>query len=274
MTHPLDGAKQKLLRADEHLEALHLMLQGMTPGHCELVPEEDHQNNIGVLRARLPKPPLRLSVLIGDFLFNIRSALDYLVWQLVLINKCEPGKSTMFPITSNPKTFADEIRRNRLKGVSAAAQKAIESLQPYHTGNESLAVLAKLHNTDKHQAFNLTTAVAHDTHVEWKDEKGTFMEMFMGGEELRDGGILGDIGLPLDLPEWREKFQKLRVAGEASIFVAFEDPAAADLEDLRIESVLSEIREFVRNNVIDALDPFFRYLTRGLQWLRFTSAVH
>jgi hypothetical protein len=94
--------------------------------------------------------------------------------------------------------------------------------------------------------------------------------MFLGGEELRHGAILGGIGMPLNNPDlleflrngetlahFRERFLNMKVEGEASMFVAFGDTTAEELEPLRVETVLQEIIEFIRDTAVPAFEPFF-----------------
>lgn len=101
----LKGVRLKIIRADEHLESVLTLLRGMAYGECKIIPEINKKLNCGVQRISLPKPPDSLSTMVGDFLFNIRSALDQLLWQLVLVNNGTPGKSNMFPIAETAQSF-------------------------------------------------------------------------------------------------------------------------------------------------------------------------
>jgi hypothetical protein len=52
-------------------------------------------------------PPLRLGVILGDMVHNLRSALDHLVWQAVLRNGGRPNRSHQFPICDDEKDWND-----------------------------------------------------------------------------------------------------------------------------------------------------------------------
>jgi hypothetical protein len=176
----------------------------------------------------------------------------------------------MFPICSTPKSFADALKARRLRGIPDKARTLIENLQPYSSGDESLRILADLHDIDKHRMLNLTTAVARDTFVDWSSgDDIPFFSLFIGGEELRDGAVFGPM-MPLDNPEllsyigsgetlasFRKRFLNMKVQGKASIFVAFDNPTADELEPLRVDIVLSKILEFVREAIIPRFEPFF-----------------
>ncbi len=257
----LNGVRLKIIRADEHLKAILTLLRGMTYGECKIIPEINEELNCGIQRISLPKPPDSLSIVVGDFLFNIRSALDQLLWQLVLVNNSTPGTSNMFIIAETAESFTKQVKRGKLEGTSAQVQALIESLQPYHrrNGNESLITLARMHNTDKHQTINLTTAVAQDTLIDWVGNTSS-MGMFLGSEELRDGAIFGDIMLPLNNPDFpitSERFLKMKMEGHAALFVAFEQPTADELEPFRVDAVLQGIIDFVKDRIIPTFEPFF-----------------
>jgi hypothetical protein len=84
--------------------------------------------------------------------------------------------------------------------------------------------------------------------------------MFLGDEELRDGAVFGDLGIPLDHPDYpglAERFRNMRVQGQAAVFIAFQDPAAEELETFRVDRVLKNISEFLWETVFPSFDPFF-----------------
>jgi hypothetical protein len=100
-------------------------------------------------------PPARASVIVGDALNNLRSALDYVVWQLA----AAPSKKNQFPIFDTPEGF--ESHKDRyLDGVPVELWAKFESYQPYHGGGHlCLGAVGKLNDADKHHLL-LTAAVA------------------------------------------------------------------------------------------------------------------
>jgi hypothetical protein len=267
----LESVRLKLLRANEHFNAIVELLGEFSIGQCEFIAEEEKATHMGFMRVHLPKPPDQLSLMVADFLFNVRSALDHLVWQLVLANPPNaPNGKTAFPICSSPKTFEDAKKRKRLDGVSETAKALIETFQPYDGRTQTLRTLSTLHETDKHQTFNLVTAVASDTFIDWTSGDTSLIQMFIGGEELRDGEIFGGVKMPLNDPNllsligsketltsFRERYLKMQARGQASMFVAFDDTKAEELEPLRVETQLREILEFIRGTIVPAFEPFF-----------------
>jgi hypothetical protein len=117
----------------------------------------------------LPEP-LMLAVLLGDAIHNLRSALDHLIWQLVLLNTKKDGSTdNQFPICdsgpgywSTGKNESPSMRTRRLKGVSKDHQLLIDTFQPYRNvealraGNlDPLSTLRDLSNHDKHRLLHV-----------------------------------------------------------------------------------------------------------------------
>jgi hypothetical protein len=88
----------------------------------------------------------------GDAIHNLRSALDLLVWQLVLINSAVPGKQNAFPIYDTLLDFNSGYAR-QLCGVATSAVGTIRSLNPYEGGNRTLWLLHQLDIIDKHRVL-------------------------------------------------------------------------------------------------------------------------
>lgn len=255
---PIDGIRQKLVRAEKHLADVLDILHTYSKGHCKLVPERDEELNALVLRVHLsPKSTPALSALIGDYLFAVRCVLDYLVWGMVERAGATPTKRTMFPITPNEDGFNGAIGRHQLDGVPVDAVAIIKSLQPHNGRNQALGWLDRLHNIDKHRMLNVTILASSHTSFVWGD--GGFQTIF-GAEELHDGAIL-PAGVPLDNPAFTDLVNRLyevKVEGECALFVAFKELSldGGDLEDASVAVILHEISEFIRCDVLPVLCPF------------------
>jgi hypothetical protein len=256
--HPLDGdIVLKIARANEHLEAVRRMVAGYEEASCEVVVENDLQADIGWLTLRLPKPDRYLSILAGDCLYNLRSALDHLVWQLVLSNPPNrPTRHNMFPICTSMGAFEEQIQKGRLKGVTEPAVALIKGLQPGDDRGHPLFLLDKLHNIDKHRELNLVIAVASDLHLKWTRQGIVTSESTMANEDIHDGARL--IGFPLSDRDFRPVRDEMKVYGEATTFVAFKDVAVADDNPAPIQATLERIREFLIEAVIEPLEPFLK----------------
>jgi hypothetical protein len=107
-----------------------------------------------------PCPPM-WSIIIGEIVHDLRSALDHLVYQLVIHATDKPPTDrarTQFPIFLESSKF-DTSGLSMLIGVSKHATDLIKSLQPFSTGEGAkspLWHLNQLSNIDKHRTLHLT----------------------------------------------------------------------------------------------------------------------
>jgi hypothetical protein len=110
----------------------------------------------------------------GDVLQNLRSALDYLAYHLVLVNGEKPTTSTAFPISKNIAAYEQDKTR-KVKGMRPIAIEAIDRLKPYGGGDGFLWKLHELNNIDKHRAL-FTVGSDVQFHAEWiGDLSNTFL---------------------------------------------------------------------------------------------------
>lgn len=107
----------------------------------------------------LPRLPFDAIATAGDIVHNLRSALDHLTYQLVIVGSgTEPGRGVEFPIAKDVTTYEAEKPR-KVKGMRRVAIDAIDNLRPYRGGNDSLWRIHALDNIDKHRTL---FSVAHD----------------------------------------------------------------------------------------------------------------
>jgi hypothetical protein len=158
----IQAVNSKFDWARHHFQLYHAeMTQYMQINPCKFVPKPNVTTDqdgrswvMGTFECAIPIPE-QLPLIVGDCLGNLRSTLDYLVWELVLANGKKPGINNAFPIAQTPDAYAKEINNGRLRGVCSAACAVIETLQPYHARNDAdkslLSVLNKFTNVNKHR---------------------------------------------------------------------------------------------------------------------------
>ena len=162
----LDGPKLKLDRAKKHLDDLEAAINGFFETNPYAVrvkdnPETGKREHIVVKADDLPAS---LSVLSGDAVHNLRSALDHIIWQLVIANGGEPEDlRTAFPVWRSEADF-EAGRPGDAKGISEAALDVLYGLKPYKGGNDALWLLHKLDIVDKHRLL-LSVASAYQQFV-------------------------------------------------------------------------------------------------------------
>jgi hypothetical protein len=93
------------------------------------------------------------AVLIGETVQNIRTALDYLVYALVVhTRRRRPKEKTQFPIYENAGKFFRD--RDQISELPGELRRRIRKLQPYQAKgqrSETLNLLRRLSNADKHR---------------------------------------------------------------------------------------------------------------------------
>lgn len=163
MTHPLDGARLKVVRAQQHLDALKDKIRAYLESNPYHVPAIQHRMDYAAQGVEFAvskpivgkEPPVDLSCVIGDCVTNLRASLDYVAWQIAMRHMARPpvvGKDRRicFPISINgmPPDRLPELAKKY--AFPAGAISGVESVQPYHAGYEPLTTLERLVNQDKH----------------------------------------------------------------------------------------------------------------------------
>jgi hypothetical protein len=169
----LAGVWAKIERADEHAQLLEREVrcffdrdvQPVTASVGYFDPESGWHVVYGIVNEH---PPPRLGVILGDLVHNVRSALDHLVWQLVLWNGETPKRGSAgstFPFAMTKSAWKATKKRSLL-GVSEKHRAILQQAQPYKGGNGPentiTAALRDLSNVDKHQVVHTTLATIRD----------------------------------------------------------------------------------------------------------------
>ena len=171
----------KLIRTQEHLTFLHEeLVTHLKADSYEIIDDSEFEEVVnGMRRTKLTRrvvfhkqvPLLRLGVIVGDVISNVRSALDHIIYAISYSRNPDEfrhDRITAFPICDNADAFHSPRRRNEIRGLPPDAQAIVEGLQPYHRrklGDDPLWNLREMSNIDKHRSIHLTTYSAY--HVAW-----------------------------------------------------------------------------------------------------------
>lgn len=156
-TPSLAGPIAKFEQGSKHLNSLDLALAPFGDPNAYVVVRESDRvagQQVWRLDSDVPEIPIDPSLLLGDALHCFRSALDHLIWQLVLVNGEAPGRSNAFPISQTQDKYEASNTR-MLRGVSPSAKALIDGFQPWQRGYHGLWALQELNNTDKHRHLYL-----------------------------------------------------------------------------------------------------------------------
>jgi hypothetical protein len=160
--HALEDSYLKVARAKEQIDSLGAEVQKTTAENpVEILGSENVKTGQRIFKIpNVPRWP-SWEVIVGEIGHNLRSALDYVVYQLA-VNSEE--QRTAFPISTSEKAYLKPRGRRKvsyrntcLAGVDPKWAAWIDKLQPFNDpfpvdGANGLALLNLLSNRDKHRA--------------------------------------------------------------------------------------------------------------------------
>jgi hypothetical protein len=205
------------------------------------------------------EPDPRIAVIAGDYLHNVRSALNYLMRGLV---SSRAKDSTQFPIFTTDPFARDPITRKYIdrkpdsrrtwdryvQGADPRALAYIQSIQPYAAGPRAgkihyLSAVNWLSNTDKHRELVVTPQGLQDPgRIVWRPD-GTAVSYWWQGV-VKDGTEVFRSPTPVNVELDGPTLTLLRVRGR-------------DGGEMLITS-LSDTLVYVRGMIVDILAPYLR----------------
>lgn len=145
----------KIRRADEHLQELEQQLGVFfekEPYKIDVKIDEHSRKPVYFVASVEPVPD-HISLLAGDVIQNLVTALDHLAYQLVCkdTNDAPPQPNAIyFPIASDFDKY-EKTKLRKLKGATKATINAVDQIRPYKDGNDLIWSLHALNNIEKHR---------------------------------------------------------------------------------------------------------------------------
>lgn len=257
----LDGVDLKLCRAKCHLKTIKDEVAGFDNGPNPIPGEYDPQTDTHFFRAHHDAPtPDALSAPLGEFFYNVRCALDYIVYELITLADNPVSARNAFPIYTTCSRYRDEAPR-KIKGVSPETVAVFKQLQPFYGPNsnpldpawrdperEPLAVLQRLNDRDKHRTLALIESVGRIEPVFPDGREIVTRPGLVGFGPLKRGAIIAAFA-----PGTLEPDVKVNLA--ATFHVGIYEAGPLRTKDL--VQLLDEILRVVRDRVVPAFAPFF-----------------
>src|ERR1035437_10366747 len=175
-------ARSRLKRAESHFE--------LASKHWNTLPIEDLYNvsltfdpgGTGIIRVARNKPvPEENSLLLGETLYQLRSALDACIYQASIYSSGKnppPDENKLeFPICNTRDVFP-KLAKRRLFALPQNVQDRIGEMQPYNTPplpaedmvrsiNRNLGILNDLARKDRHRTLHLIGSWVADLQPEF-----------------------------------------------------------------------------------------------------------
>lgn len=205
---------RKVFRAKQHLDEIKAELAGYEGRHPYVAVRDrntDPNPRVWTYRAHLAKKPSPdIALMVGDVVHNLRTALDYVVAELVPLNRRRKCK---FPVihsdilATDPQTgeYLDRsegaaILRNDFTsavfGMDTDAAAFIYSLQPgkapYDASTHPLAILSALDDADKHCELITVTLGIKDPEatLNYRNQFDLILKADPPGTVVEEGGIV------------------------------------------------------------------------------------
>jgi hypothetical protein len=213
---------RKVLRSVKHLDEIKAELKGYEGRHPYVAVRDrktDPNPRVWTYRAHLGKKPTPdLALMVGDAIHNLRTALDYIVAELVPNDRRGHCK---FPIV-NSDIFATDpetgqyLNRSQgacdrrcefesaVLGMDPDAASLIYKLQPgvapYEASTHPLAVLSALDNADKHRELTTIARGIREPVTVLRHPDFTLTHVSNPGDIVEEGGIVAQFKIrPRDL---------------------------------------------------------------------------
>ncbi|MEV8147358.1 hypothetical protein AB0O52_04310 [Arthrobacter sp. NPDC080073] len=163
----LPGPALKMQRALRHLEETRQqILEYLQSDPYQISVETDMSTSSYLVTASHVPPPQRIALSFGDFLHNLRSALDHLARIMVNENGGIPidgPGGTTFPILARAKPGIVDIKG----GISMPRLEVLQRIQPHNLGSDyqqhPLWKLNELDNIDKHRVLHVANLVGYSS---------------------------------------------------------------------------------------------------------------
>lgn len=253
MVSGIKSAELKLIRAGKHLRAIKRAIATYAASKPHKIVSKSKRKK----KLNIPKsPPREICILVGEMVYQMRSALDHLAFEMVKRNpsgKAPPvrwDENSQFPLwTTRPKILPApyNIFTRSLPNISAKAFAFIESVQPYY-GNTAicnlLGFLAKLSNIDKHRHLHI---------IKPRTQKKESVR-FVSGANSKSMMML-ERGAQIEPPaSWRQSDRTEYVHRRYSTRVAFDERAVlGEATLLPLEHLLELILKCIKRDIVPHL---------------------
>lgn len=202
LDHPLAGCEAKLRRAQQNLELLDNEIGAYLDGHREPIPrvgelDADTNQHIRWRFRTIDHPDPILAAVIGDYIHDLRSALDHLAFELSFLDTGGriPSRRVAFPCCWTRAEWRDrKVQVGKLGGINNRHRALIYRAQPCFRRNDTasaraiaarrpnaLSDLQNLWDHDKHRTLQPIASAPFDV-------RGTVAD-------IRDCEPLGDLRL-------------------------------------------------------------------------------
>jgi hypothetical protein len=240
MPHLFEDSRKRLKRAKVHAEAFWDEVLRMFPkdGYTVNLDKENERTWITTAVFKVSPDDELLSLELGEFFYQLRAALDALIWKAVWIKDgCEPPANANrleFPICPNKGKF-DTAAIHKFN-FPQELRDWISTIQPYSAEkpigdpeqglNNTLKTLHDCARKDRHRRLHVAAAVASIVQLD-------FLDGFPEGVTVRSAEIL-----PADFLKGKNAFLRIELASESGALPSFQRHLATALKiDISVDEI-------------------------------------
>jgi len=240
MSSLFEDSRKRLARAKVHAEAFWSEVLRVFPkdGYTVNLDKKDERTWIATAVFKVTPNVELLSLELGEYFYQLRAALDALVWKAVwIIQGSEPpadANSLEFPIYPGPKKFESagihkfpfpQELRGWLAGIQPySAEKPLGD--PERGLNNTLRNLHDCARKDRHRRLHVAAAIAKTVHYD-------FLDGFPEGVTIRSAEIL-----PADFFKGKNEFLRVELAHKTGVMPKFQKHFATALQiDISVDEI-------------------------------------
>lgn len=201
------------------------------------------------------QPPIEISILLGEILYQLRSALDHLFFDLIRRTLIGPfakkDARRQFPLLLDKPRGCENVSPIPLAALDLPywipidAYTLIEGLQPYHRSNgfhDLMRMLVVFSNIDKHRYLQTTIALVNRRHtIKTAEGLTSSVTTIM----LQDGAELDE---PVHFPFAAiDKHQAVEMQDEYIVDIAFNEPEFGPLQSALIDQIVYGLPPLIFN---------------------------
>jgi hypothetical protein len=171
LDHPLAGCDAKLRRAHENFKLLDDEVGRYLDRHPEPISGvgqfDQETQRMRWFIGPVEQPDLTLAALIGDYIHDLRSALDHLAFELSYRDSggVIPSRKIAFPCCWTRAQWDDlRVQRDKLGDINATHRAMIYRTQPCYRRNDATTDPRSRRRRKRHQLSDLQNFWDHDKH--------------------------------------------------------------------------------------------------------------
>jgi hypothetical protein len=206
LDHPLAGCDAKVRRGHENFKLLDDEVGRYLDRHPEPISGvgqfDQETQRMRWLVGPVEQPDLTLAALIGEYIHDLRSALDHLAFELSFRDTggTIPTRKIAFPCCWTRAQWDDiRVQRDKLRGINETHRTMIYRTQPCYRRNDATTNVYSLRRRKRHQLSDLQDFWDHDKHRSLQPIVSAPMQVHGHVTEIRDckprGGLHMDPSL-------------------------------------------------------------------------------